>query len=86
MGARALGVEGENTLMVAPHQENGWQLFGQCVQPAHVEGTGHGALPGQRHAPAGQGRERRGGYGENGGDIQYCDVLHHCHEIVDVNM
>lgn len=53
-----LGVEGEDALVVAPHQENGGQLFRQRVQPAHVEGTGHGAFPGQGHTPAGGETER----------------------------
>lgn len=71
VGAGALRVEGEDTLMVAPHQENGWQLFGECIQPAHVEGTGHSAFPGQRHTPAGEREE--GGVGDHG--ESGCNIL-----------
>ena len=47
----ALGVEGEDALVVPPDQQQRRDVPGQRLQPAHVEGAGHGALPGQGHAP-----------------------------------
>lgn len=44
--AQSLGVEGEDALMVAAHQDDGWQVLGQHLQPGHVESAGHGTLPG----------------------------------------
>lgn len=45
-----LRVEGEDTLVVAAHQEDGRQVLGQHFQPGHVQSAGHRALPGQRQA------------------------------------
>lgn len=47
-----LRVEGEDALVVAAHQEDGWQVLGEHLQPGHVQGAGHRPLPGQRQAPA----------------------------------
>ena len=47
-----LRVEGEDALVVSAHQQDGWQLLGQCLQPGHVESTGHCSLSGQRKASA----------------------------------
>lgn len=47
-----LRVEGEDALVVSSNQQQGREVFGQGVQPAHVEGARHCSLPGQRHAPA----------------------------------
>lgn len=46
-----LRVEGENALVVATHQEHRGQVFGQHLQPGHVERAGHSTLPGQWQAP-----------------------------------
>lgn len=42
-----LRVKGEDTLVVATHQEDGRQVLRQRLQPGHVQGAGHRALPGQ---------------------------------------
>lgn len=47
-----LRVEGEDALVVSSDQQQRRQIFGQRLQPAHVEGAGHRPLPGQRHASA----------------------------------
>lgn len=43
--------------MVATHQQDGRQVLGQHLQPGHVEGAGHGPLPGQRQAPVHRGKQ-----------------------------
>lgn len=42
-----LRVEGEDTLVVAAHQEDGRQVLGQHLKPGHVQGAGHCTLSGQ---------------------------------------
>ena len=47
-----LGVEGENTGLVASHEEDGREVTAHGLQAAHVPLAGHAPL-GDRHGPAG---------------------------------
>lgn len=47
-----LRVEGEDTLVVATHQEDWRQVLRQCFQPGHVQSTRHCPLSGQWQTPA----------------------------------
>lgn len=47
-----LRVEGENTLVVSSHQQDGGQVLGQNLQPGHVQSAGYRPLPCQGQTPA----------------------------------
>lgn len=48
--------------MVSTNQEDRREVLGQCVQPGHVQGTGHCPFSCQRHTPIRQ-RERERAFG-----------------------
>lgn len=54
-----LRVEGEDTLVVATHQEDWRQVLRQCFQPGHVQSTRHCPLSGQWQTPAQKQRKQR---------------------------
>lgn len=56
--------------MVAAHEEDRRQVFGQHLQPGHVEGAGHRPLPGQRQASARDGGGVRANGGQSGQSVR----------------